>query len=185
VIPAVARWYSAVADFAPAEPRDTVKVRAIAFALGQSADWWTGRLCVSTTVLAERAGLGRNTVSRILAELDRAGYIVTQRKHGNGDAPQRCLTIRNRSAPVRLVHDSRGGNCTPVVQSKEAKEGSCNYVSTYGTKDRASARGNVVHLDARRGELGALIAETRANLRTAQERGPQVRPTESLEGTTT
>lgn len=183
MIPAVVRWYRAVADFEPSEPRDTAKVRAVTFVLGQCADYWTGRLRVSTADIAARSGIGRNTVSRILAELDRSGFLATEKHHGNGEPPQRCLTIDKRSAPVRLVHDSRGGNCTAVVQSKKAKEGSSYKYSPSPAQRRARGRGEVVQLDTRRGELGAMIAETRANLRTSRERGPQIRQIAgSLEG---
>lgn len=183
--PAVARWYQAAAEYVPASRGDVVKVRAVAFSLGQLADYWTGALVASTGDIARHCGLGRNTVSRILADLSRAGLLRTDKAHGNGKPASRCLTIRNCSAPVQSPRYSRGGNCTAVVQSKEAKEGSSEYISRHASHERARRRENVVRLDPRRGELGALIAETRGNLRTARERGPRLRSDISSEGTQT
>lgn len=180
--PAVARWYQAVRHFTwPAG--DTCRVLAVAFVLGQLADYWTGALCASTTVIARECGLGRNTVSRVLSLLTDAELLRTDKAHGNGNAPVRMLTIGNRSAPVQSGRNSRGGNCTAAVQSKKARDTSSEYNSLHASSTRAHRRGNVVQLDTRRGELGALIAETRGNLRTARERGPARVADNSSEGT--
>lgn len=172
MIPAVARWYQAASGYTPADPRDRARMLAVTFTLGQLADYWTGVVCASTTEIAGRCGIGRNTAARLLAELTAAGLLRLDKRHGNRRAPVRSLTIGNCSAPVQSARRSRGANCTSAVHSKEAKEGSSEYNSTYASHVRARERGNVVHLDTRRGELGMLLAETRGRLRSARERGP-------------
>lgn len=169
--PAVARWYQVVAAYEPVEASDTARMRALVFTLGQLAEYWSGRLSASATVIAKQSGMGRNTVTRLMSELDRAGLLRTDKRHGNGKPPQRSLTIDNRSAPVQSRPIYGGGDCTSAEQSKKARDSSSEYNSHHAQPVRARTRGDV---DPLRGELGSLLAETRGVLRTARERGPKV-----------